>query len=136
MAAFERATVGLFLWWGANVALMEGPARPVSISRFSVAETAERIERCAQSCGFEVIERIDHSGLAARNGFRLRPTQSLVVDGAFDGAPMRLVVWAAETGRTMVSVDGHVAGARLPSDLEPHWLPRALGPAGGEIRLS
>ena len=133
MAAFERATVGLFLWWSANGALIDGPARPAAISRFSVAETAERIEQCARARGLDVLERIDHSGSAARNGFRLRPTQSLLVDGAFDGAPLKLVVWEADGGRTMVSFDGR--GASPPFDLELSWLPRAYPTGRGEIAL-
>ena len=135
MAAFERATVGLFLWWSANIALMEGPARALSISRLGVAETAERIAQSARAHGFEVRERIDHGSLAAHDGFRLRATQALLVDGAFDGAPLRLVVWAAESGRTVVSPDATAAGTRLPFELELHWVPQTLPSVGGEFGL-
>jgi hypothetical protein len=128
MAAFERATVGLFLWWSANAALMEDPARAPSVSRLSVAETAERIESGARARGLKLLERTDHSGSAERDGFRLQPTQSLLLDG-MSGAPLRLVVWRATTGLTMVSLDTHDANHWHPFDSELPWLRQALSPA-------
>jgi len=125
MAAFERATVGLFLWWSANAALMEDPARTPSVSRLSVAETAERIEAGARARGLKVLSRTDHSAIAERDGFRLQPTQSLLVDG-MSGAPLRLVVWRASTGLTMVSLDASNAGDSSPFDSELPWLRHAL----------
>src|SRR5262245_34875798 len=109
MAAFERATVGLFLWCSANAALTETPAREPSIQRFSVAETAERIESGARARGLKVLERTDHSAVAEREGFRLQPVFSLLVDG-LSGARVRLLVWRARTGLTMVSLDTNDAG--------------------------
>src|SRR5262245_4175935 len=104
MAAFERATVGLFVWWSASVSLVDNPGRTTTISRFGVTETVERLESGVRSRGLKVLNRIDHSGISARDGFRLRPTQSLLVDAA-GGAPMKLVVWEARNGATMVSLD-------------------------------
>jgi len=106
MVAFERATVGLFLWWSANAALVDNPCRLVSTSRFDVEETTDRIANGARERGFEVRERTDHAALAKRAGFRLRPTQSLMLDGVRGAAPLRLVVWQARGGLTMVSLDG------------------------------
>lgn len=134
MAAFERATVGLFLWWSANAALADDPARAPSISRFGVAETAERIESGARSRGLKIVERTDHSGVAEREGFRLMPTQSLLVDAASGGAPVKLVVWQARSGLTMVSLEGHVTGERSRfQGLELPWLRQALAAAAREV---
>jgi hypothetical protein len=121
MAAFERATVGLFLWWSANAALVDSPARAPSISPFGVAETAQRIASGALSLGLRVFDITDHSGLAARAGFHLRPTQSMLI-GAVDAAPLKLVVWEAHNGLTMVSLEGHAAGASPPLGMELSWL--------------
>jgi uncharacterized protein (DUF302 family) len=132
MAAFERATVGLFVWWSASVSLVDNPVRTTTISRFGVSETVERLESGVRARGLNVLDRIDHSGLAARAGFRLRPTQSLLVDGA-GGAPMKLVVWEACNGATMVSVDSQaerlLSGADLPGLLQ------ALEPETSEMTL-
>ena len=128
MAAFERATVGLFLWWSANAALMEDPARTPSVSRLSVAETTERIESGARSRGLKVLERTDHSGLAERDGLRLQPTQSLLLNG-MSGALVRLIVWRASTGLTMVSFDTNDAAHSRPVDAELPWLRQALSAA-------
>ncbi|HUL64333.1 MAG TPA: hypothetical protein VLW55_06925 [Burkholderiaceae bacterium] len=125
MAAFERATVGLFLWWSANAALTDDPARAPSVSRFSVAETAERIECGARARGLKVLARTDHSGAAARDGFRLQPTQSLLVDG-MSGEALRLVVWRARTGLTMVSLGPNDAGHGQAFEAELQWLHQAL----------
>ena len=119
MAAFERATVGLFLWWSANAALVDNPCRLVSASRFNVEETTDRIANGARVRGLEVRERTDHAALAQRDGFHLRPTQSLIVDGLHGAEPVRLVIWQAHSGLTMVSTDGIRAGeaARLGPEL-------------------
>jgi len=134
MAAFERATVGLFLWWRANAALTENPARAPSISRFSVAETAERIESGARARGLKVLERTDHSAAAAREGFRLQPVLSLLVDG-LSGARVRLLVWRARTGLTMVSLDTNDAGHWRAFDAELPWLRQALSAQTREMTL-
>jgi uncharacterized protein (DUF302 family) len=132
MAAFERATVGLFVWWSASVSLVDNPARSTTISRFGVRETVERLESGLRARGLKVLDRIDHSGLAARDGFQLRPTQSVLVDAA-GGAPMKYVVWEARSGATMVSVDSHaerlLSGADLPGLLQ------APEPATSEMTL-
>ena len=122
MAAFERATVGLFLWWSANAALIDYPYRVISTSRFNVGETADRIADRARERGFEVRERTDHAALAQRAGFHLRPTQSLMVDGV-RADPLRLVIWQARGGLTMVSLDG--IRAEEADDIGPE-LPQLL----------
>jgi uncharacterized protein (DUF302 family) len=118
MATFERATVGLFLWWSASLALIDNPGRALSISRFDVTETAERIESGARSRGLKVLDRTDYAAIAKREGYRLRPTQSLLVDAASGGEPVRLVIWQTRDGITMVS-----AGERVNED------PRMSDPA-------
>jgi hypothetical protein len=134
MAAFERATVGLFLWSSANAAFADDPARAPSVSRFGVAETAERIESGARARGLKVLERTDHSGVAQRDGFRLQPTQSLLVDG-ISGATVRLVIWRARDGLTMVSLETNDAVHRRALDAEFPWLHLALSAQTREMTL-
>jgi uncharacterized protein (DUF302 family) len=131
MAAFERATVGLFLWWSASGALLDNSCRVVFTSRFDVAETAERIESGARLRGLKVLERTDHTALARRDGYRLQPTQSLLVDGTVGAAPVKLVVWRAHDGVTMVSLDERPARAPRSLAAELPDLVQALDAAAG-----
>ena len=50
-------------------------------SRYSVAETLDRLEAVLKSKGVTVFARIDHSGEAEKAGLKLRPTQ-LVIFGS------------------------------------------------------
>ena len=135
MAAFERATVGLFIWWSANAALVANPARAPSVSRFGVAETVERIASDARAHGLNVVACTDHSGVAERDGYRLRPTQSLLIDGVAGGEPIKLVVWEARSGMTMVSLDGHSAAQVSSSNAQLPRLLGALAPSRPEMTL-
>lgn len=137
MATFERATVGLFLWWSASLALVDNPGKALSISRFDVTETAERIESGARSRGFKVLDRTDYAAIARGEGYRLRPTQSLIVDDRNGSEPVRLVIWQTRDGLTMVSLGERAGEDPLRVDPALPNLLRALAPAAGEaIRLS
>jgi hypothetical protein len=128
MAAFEKATVGLFLWWSANAAFVDNPSRVLSISRLGVAETAEHVESGARSLGMTVLERTDHAALAQLEGYRLRPTQSLLVDG-IGGDPIKLVIWQARSGITVVSREAQANGGSQVFDALLPDLLQALAPA-------
>jgi hypothetical protein len=132
MAPFERATLGLFLWWSADGALRDNPCRVLSASRFDVDETAKRIEMNARLRGLTVHERTDHAALAGRAGFRLPPTQSLMVDPTSGADPLRLVVWQARSGMTLVSLDGPAEKPAPPAGAEIAHLLRSLAPAARE----
>jgi uncharacterized protein (DUF302 family) len=129
MAAFERATVGLFLWWSASLALADDPANALAPSRFDVTETVERIETGARSRGLKIIERTDHAALAERDGYRLQPTHSLLVDLAGGGDPVKLVVWQTRENKAAVLIDERARSrlAALASELP--GLLEALAPA-------
>lgn len=131
MAAFERATLGLFVWWSANSAFAADPGTVLTVSRSGVAETAERIEANARARGLTVVARTDHAGLARRDGLRIRPTQTLLIDHRCGGAPTRLVIWQARDETTVVSVDERQAepsfDARLVAEPPPAHNMRAAG---------
>lgn len=131
MAAFERATVGLFLWFSASLALADNPDSILAMSRFDVTETVERIETGARSRGLKVVARTDHAALAERAGYRLAPTQSLLMEFAGGGEPVKVVVWQTSANRAAVLIDERArerlaaAGAGLPGLLD------TLAPAAG-----
>lgn len=132
MAAFERASMGLFLWWSANAALIENPCRVLSVSRFDVEETAARLEAGARARGLIVLGRTDHTALAQRAGYQLRPTQSLLVDRDPGRGRLKLVVWQARSGLTLVSLDGHLPDKSTPVDPDVPRLLQTLVPEGLE----
>lgn len=137
MAAFERATVGLFLWWSANAALARNPCAVVSVRRLTVGEAAERIEAGARARGLKVLARTDHSALARSDGYRLRPVQSLLVDGAHAADPIRLVVWQSLDGTTRVALDRRLQdGAQSPLATVLPALLESLGPAGRTLPVA
>jgi uncharacterized protein (DUF302 family) len=106
MAAFERASLGLFVWWSANHALDGKATASLSSDCLGVAPTAERIELGARARGMSVLVRTDHRELAARDGYRLPPAQSLLIDRGTAGMPVKVVVWETLGGATMVALDG------------------------------
>jgi uncharacterized protein (DUF302 family) len=134
MAAFERATVGLFIWWSANNAFAADPASVLSVSRFGVAETADRIEADVRSRGLAVVEHTDHAGFARRDGLRIRPAHTLRIDHGSGGAPTRLVIWQAQSGCTVVSVDERPIDATHRSGEVLPRVVRALAPASQPAR--
>jgi uncharacterized protein (DUF302 family) len=94
------------VWWSANHALNGKAMHSLSLDRLGVAPTAERIELGARARGMNVLVRTDHSGLASRDGYRLPPAQSLLIDRGNGGVPVKLVVWESRDGATLVALEG------------------------------
>jgi uncharacterized protein (DUF302 family) len=57
-------------------------------SKYSVAETLDRIEALVKSKGIVVFARIDHSGDAEKAGLKLLPTQLLIIGHPKAGTPV------------------------------------------------
>jgi uncharacterized protein (DUF302 family) len=60
-------------------------------SRYSVADTLQRLETLLESKGLKIFARIDHSGEAAKAGLEMRPTQVLLFGSPKAGTPVMLV---------------------------------------------
>ncbi|MCS7101089.1 MAG: hypothetical protein NZL99_05245 [Burkholderiaceae bacterium] len=124
MSAFERATVGLLLWWSAQATLAQD-ARAFA-SRHGVGDTVARIESAARQRGLRV-QHDDHAAAARAAGLQLPPTHALRI-GSGDGA-LKLVVWQAPGGVTMVGAREESALAFAAAALgiaaarEDRWLP-------------
>ncbi|MCS6943936.1 MAG: hypothetical protein RMK97_00715 [Sutterellaceae bacterium] len=97
MSAFERVSVGLFLWCSAQTTLAQDARAFVSCH--GLAETVARIGSAARLRGLRV-QHDDHAAVARAAGLRLPPTHALRL-GTGDSA-LILVVWQAPDGRTMV----------------------------------
>ncbi len=120
---FEHATVGLFVWMTATVTYSQEPGLVNAVSKFSVAETIDKIESTARARGLMIFGRIDHSGEAKKAGFEMRPTQLLILGNPKTGTPvmqsapssaidlpLKVLVWQEPGGSTVVTVN------------DPRWL--------------
>lgn len=85
-------------------------------SKYSVAETLDRLEAVLKSKGVKVFARIDHSGEAEKAGLKLRPTQLLIFGnpklgtGIMDAAPsaaidlpLKALAWQDESGKVWLA---------------------------------
>ena len=63
-------------------------------SKYSVAETMDRLEKIVKAKGITVFARIDHAGEAEKAGLKLRPTQVMILGNPKGGTP---VMAAAQT---------------------------------------
>lgn len=94
-------------------------------SRFSVAETVEKIEATARSRGLTVFARIDHSGEAHRAGLQMPPTQLIVLGSPKAGTPVMLAAPGSAIDLPLkVLVRQGKAGETLVSINDPQWLQR------------
>lgn len=57
-------------------------------SKYSVAETVDRLEKIAKGKGLTIFARIDHSGEAEKAGLKMRPTQLLILGNPKGGTPL------------------------------------------------
>ena len=85
-------------------------------SKYSVAETLDRLESVLKSKGITVFARIDHSGEAERVGLTMRPTQLLIFGNPKTGTalmasapsiaidlPLKALAWQDENGEVWLS---------------------------------
>jgi|SRR5580692_5372485 uncharacterized protein (DUF302 family) len=85
-------------------------------SRFSIAETCERLDSALQSRGLTLFARIDHSGEAEKVSMKMRPTQLIIFGSPKSGTPLMLasptlaidlplkaLVWEDAGGKVWVS---------------------------------
>ena len=57
-------------------------------SKYSVAETLDRVEAVLGTKGIRVFARVDHSGEAEKVGLKMRPTQLLIFGNPKGGTPV------------------------------------------------
>ncbi len=97
-------------------------------SKYSVAETLNRLESVVNAKGITVFLRVDHSGDAEKVGMKMRPTQLLIFGHPKAGTPVMLsaqsaaidlplkaLAWEDEAGKVWVSYNS------------PAWLQKRHG---------
>ena len=59
-------------------------------SKYSVAETLDRVDALLRSKGIKIFVRVDHSGEAEKAGLKMPPTQLLIFGNPKGGTPVML----------------------------------------------
>ena len=85
-------------------------------SRYSFAETLQRLESLLQSRSLTVFARIDHSGEAEKAGMKMQPTQLIIFGSPKAGTPLmvaspslaidlplKALVWQDATSQVWIS---------------------------------
>ena len=85
-------------------------------SKYSVAETLERMENVLAGKGVKLFARIDHSGEAEKAGLKMLPAQVLIFGNPKAGTPLmvaeptaaidlplKVLVWQDQEGRVWLS---------------------------------
>jgi uncharacterized protein (DUF302 family) len=102
-------------------------------SPYSVPETVARLESILKERGITVFARVDHSGVAAKAGLTMRPTQLLIFGSPKGGTPvmvaapsaaidlpLKALAWEDERGRVWLSYNSPEYLQRrhgIPADL-------------------
>ena len=60
----------------------------VKPSKYSVAETLDRLTKALKSKGITIMARVDHAGGAEKAGLKLKPTQLLILGNPKLGTPL------------------------------------------------
>jgi uncharacterized protein (DUF302 family) len=84
---------------GMTAAMAQTPAPSSGItakpSKYSVAETIDRLEKIAKAKGITIFARIDHAGEAEKAGLKMRPTQLLIMGNPKAGTPVMIAAPSA-----------------------------------------
>jgi uncharacterized protein (DUF302 family) len=91
---FLLPLLGLAL--SASVAMSQAPASGITAkpSKYSVAETIDRLEKIAKAKGITIFARVDHAG-EAEKGLKMRPTQLLIMGNPKAGTPVMVAAPSA-----------------------------------------
>ena len=109
------------------------------LSKYSVPETIDRIEKGVTAKGMQIFARIDHGGEAKKVGLTMRPTELLIFGNPKGGTalmvakptaaidlPMKALAWEDEDGKVWLTYNSpdllhqrHGVPTELTSKLNP-----------------
>ena len=75
-----------------SVVMAQAPASGITAkpSKYSVADTIDRLEKIAKAKGITIFARVDHAGEAEKAGLKMRPTQLLIMGNPKAGTPVMI----------------------------------------------
>jgi len=115
--------------------VMTGEGIISKASKYSVAETLDRVERVLREKGIRVFARVDHSGEAEKVGLNMRPTQLLILGNPKGGTPvmvaaplaaidlpLKALAWQDDDGKVWLSYN------------DPEYLKKRFGLTDEQIK--
>ena len=101
-------------------------------SKYSVAETLQRLESLLNERGIKIFARVDHSGEAEKVGLTMHPTQLLIFGNPKGGTPLmqaaptvaidlplKALLWEDADGKSWLTYNDPTtcSAARFPAEL-------------------
>jgi len=103
-------------------------------SKYSVAETLDRVDELLRSKGITVFVRVDHSGEAEKAGLKMPPTQLLIFGNPKGGTPVMLAAPTAAIDLPLKALAWQdVDGKVWLSYNDPEYLKRRFGLTDDQI---
>jgi len=115
--------------------VMTGEGIISKASKYSVAETLDRVESVLRTKGMTVFARVDHSGEAEKVGLNMRPTQLLIFGNPKGGTPvmvaaplaaidlpLKALAWQDDDGKVWLSYN------------DPEYLKKRFGLTDEQIK--
>ena len=115
--------------------MMTGEGIISKASKYSVAETLDRVESVLRTKGMTVFARVDHSGEAEKVGLNMRPTQLLIFGNPKGGTPvmvaaplaaidlpLKALAWQDDDGKVWLSYN------------DPEYLKKRFGLTDEQIK--
>lgn len=101
-------------------------------SRYSVEETAQRLQAAFEAKGLQVFVVIDHSGEAEKVGLKMRPTKLVIFGSPKAGTPLMVAAPSLAIDLPLKALVAEDAGRKGVSDLQRSRIPEAAAwRAGG-----
>lgn len=104
-------------------------------SKYSVAETLDRVDALLRAKGIKIFVRVDHSGEAEKAGLKMPPTQLLIFGNPKGGTPVMLAAPTAAIDLPLKALawqDGD--GKVWLSYNDPEYLKRRYGLTDEQIK--
>ena len=104
-------------------------------SKYSVAETLDRVGALLRSKGIKIFARVDHSGEAEKVGLKMPPTQLLIFGNPKGGTPVMLAAPTAAIDLPLKALAWQDADGKVwLSYNDPEYLKKRYGLTDDQIK--
>jgi len=104
-------------------------------SKYSVAETLDRVDALLRSKGIKIFARVDHSGEAEKVGLKMPPTQLLIFGNPKGGTPVMLAAPTAAIDLPLKALAWQDADGKVwLSYNDPEYLKKRYGLTDDQIK--
>jgi uncharacterized protein (DUF302 family) len=104
-------------------------------SKYSVAETLDRVDALLRSKGIKIFVRVDHSGEAEKAGLKMPPTQLLIFGNPKGGTPVMLAAPTAAIDLPLKALAWQDSDSKVwLSYNDPEYLKKRYGLTDDQIK--